>query len=114
MTLWSGLWVPKDTPKDIVAKLNAAAVEAMNDPAVRKKFENLGLEMPPQGSAHAGSARRLAEGRDREMVADDQGRQRQGGVNHGRNVRRERVQGVRCDVHGLQQHTLVCQYIVGG
>ena len=25
MTLWSGLWVPKDTPKDIVAKLNAAA-----------------------------------------------------------------------------------------
>ncbi|HEY3796062.1 MAG TPA: tripartite tricarboxylate transporter substrate binding protein BugD [Bradyrhizobium sp.] len=48
MTLWSGLWVPKDTPKDIVAKLNAAAVEAMNDPAVRKKFENLGLEMPAQ------------------------------------------------------------------
>jgi tripartite-type tricarboxylate transporter receptor subunit TctC len=46
MTLWSGLWVPKDTPKDIIAKLNAAAVEAMNDPAVRKKFENLGLEMP--------------------------------------------------------------------
>jgi tripartite-type tricarboxylate transporter receptor subunit TctC len=27
MTLWSGLWVPKDTPKD-VAKLNAAAVDA--------------------------------------------------------------------------------------
>jgi tripartite-type tricarboxylate transporter receptor subunit TctC len=46
MTLWSGLWVPKDTPKDVVAKLNAAAVEAMNDPVVRKKFENLGLEMP--------------------------------------------------------------------
>ena len=48
MTLWSGLWVPKNTPKDIVAKLNAAAVEAMNDPAVRKKFENLGLQMPPK------------------------------------------------------------------
>jgi tripartite-type tricarboxylate transporter receptor subunit TctC len=46
MTLWSGLWVPKDTPKEIVAKLNAAAVEAMNDPVVREKFENLGLEMP--------------------------------------------------------------------
>src|ERR1700709_2128208 len=25
MTLWSGLWVPKDTPKDIVTKLNAPA-----------------------------------------------------------------------------------------
>src|SRR6202049_1951774 len=41
MTLWSGLWVPKDTPKDIVAKLNASAVDALNDPAVRKKFEDL-------------------------------------------------------------------------
>jgi tripartite-type tricarboxylate transporter receptor subunit TctC len=48
MTLWSGLWVPKGTPKDIVAKLNAAAVDAMNDPAVRKKFEDLGLQMPPK------------------------------------------------------------------
>ncbi len=48
MTLWSGLWVPKDTPKDIVARLNAAAVDAMNDPAVRKKFEDLGLQMPPR------------------------------------------------------------------
>jgi tripartite-type tricarboxylate transporter receptor subunit TctC len=48
MSLWSGLWVPKGTPKDIVAKLNAAAVAAMNDPAVRAKFENLGLQMPPK------------------------------------------------------------------
>jgi tripartite-type tricarboxylate transporter receptor subunit TctC len=47
MTLWSGLWVPKGTPKAIIAKLNAAAVDAMNDPAVRKKFENLGLQTPP-------------------------------------------------------------------
>jgi tripartite-type tricarboxylate transporter receptor subunit TctC len=48
MTLWSGLWVPKDTPKDVITKLNAAAVEALNDPAVRKQFENLGLQMPPK------------------------------------------------------------------
>jgi len=48
MTLWSGLWVPKGTPKAIIAKLNAAAVDAMNDPEVQKKFENLGLEMPPK------------------------------------------------------------------
>jgi tripartite-type tricarboxylate transporter receptor subunit TctC len=46
MTLWSGLWVPKGTPKDIVAKLNAAAVDALNDPAARKQLENLGLQMP--------------------------------------------------------------------
>jgi tripartite-type tricarboxylate transporter receptor subunit TctC len=48
MTLWSGLWAPKGTPKAIVAKLNAAAVDALNDPAVQKQFENLGLQMPPQ------------------------------------------------------------------
>jgi tripartite-type tricarboxylate transporter receptor subunit TctC len=48
MTLWSGLWVPKDTPKEIVAKLNAAAVDALNDPTVRKQLENLGLQMPPK------------------------------------------------------------------
>jgi tripartite-type tricarboxylate transporter receptor subunit TctC len=48
MTLWSGLWVPKGTPKEIIAKLNAAAVEAMNDPEVQKKFANLGLDLPPK------------------------------------------------------------------
>src|SRR3979490_3189410 len=46
MTLWSGLWVPKDTPKEVIAKLNASAVAALNDPAVRKQLENLGLQMP--------------------------------------------------------------------
>src|SRR2546423_11492987 len=48
MTLWSGMWVPRGTPKDIIAKLNKAAVEAMNDPAVRKQLENIGLQMPPK------------------------------------------------------------------
>jgi tripartite-type tricarboxylate transporter receptor subunit TctC len=48
MTLWSGLWLPKGTPKEIVTRINAAAVEALNDPAVKKQFENLGLQMPPR------------------------------------------------------------------
>jgi tripartite-type tricarboxylate transporter receptor subunit TctC len=46
MTLWSGLWVPKSTPTEIVTRLNAAVVEALSDPAVRKQLENLGLQMP--------------------------------------------------------------------
>jgi tripartite-type tricarboxylate transporter receptor subunit TctC len=46
MTLWSGLWVPKRTPQEIVARLNAAVVEALNDPAVRKQLEGLGLQLP--------------------------------------------------------------------
>ena len=46
MTLWSGFWVPKSTPKELIARLNSAAVEALSDPAVRKKLGDLGLEMP--------------------------------------------------------------------
>jgi tripartite-type tricarboxylate transporter receptor subunit TctC len=48
MTLWSGFWVPKDTPKDIITRLNAAAIEALNDPGVQKKLGDLGLDMPPK------------------------------------------------------------------
>ena len=48
MTLWSGLWLPKGTPQEILTRINAAAVEALNDPAVRKQLENLGLQMPPK------------------------------------------------------------------
>ena len=47
MTLWSGLWVPKGTPKEIIAKLNKAAIETLADPQVKKQLENLGLQMPP-------------------------------------------------------------------
>jgi tripartite-type tricarboxylate transporter receptor subunit TctC len=63
MTLWSGLWVPKNTPKEIVAKLNLAAVDALADPAVRKKFEDLGLQIPPadQLTPEALGARQRAE-----------------------------------------------------
>ena len=45
--LWSGVWVPKGTPKDIVAKLNGAIVEALADPAVKKRFAEVGLDVPP-------------------------------------------------------------------
>jgi tripartite-type tricarboxylate transporter receptor subunit TctC len=48
ISVWYGLWVPKGTPKDVIAKLNAAAVEAMADPAVRGRMEALGLEIPPR------------------------------------------------------------------
>jgi tripartite-type tricarboxylate transporter receptor subunit TctC len=46
MTLWSGLWAPKGTPKEIVAKLNSAVVDALSDPQVRKALEKLGLQVP--------------------------------------------------------------------
>jgi tripartite-type tricarboxylate transporter receptor subunit TctC len=45
--LWSGLWAPKGTPPDIVAKLNAALREALADPGVLKRFGDLGLDAAP-------------------------------------------------------------------
>jgi tripartite-type tricarboxylate transporter receptor subunit TctC len=46
-SLWYGLWVPRDTPKDIIAKLNATMVQALADPAVQKRFEELGVQITP-------------------------------------------------------------------
>ena len=48
MTLWSGMWVPKGTPKPVIAKLNAAVVEALADPVVGRRLSDLGLEIPPR------------------------------------------------------------------
>jgi tripartite-type tricarboxylate transporter receptor subunit TctC len=45
---WQALWAPKNTPKDIVAKVNAAVVEALSDPAVRKRLADLGQDVPPR------------------------------------------------------------------
>jgi tripartite-type tricarboxylate transporter receptor subunit TctC len=46
MSVWTALWVPKGTPREIIATLNAAAVEATSDPAVRKRLGELGLDVP--------------------------------------------------------------------
>jgi tripartite-type tricarboxylate transporter receptor subunit TctC len=46
LSIWHGLWAPKGTPADAIAKLNAAAVETLNDPAVRKRMEELGQDIP--------------------------------------------------------------------
>jgi tripartite-type tricarboxylate transporter receptor subunit TctC len=46
ISVWNALWVPKSTPKEIVARLNAAAVEAMADPVVRQHLSDLGLDIP--------------------------------------------------------------------
>jgi tripartite-type tricarboxylate transporter receptor subunit TctC len=48
MSIWQALWVPAGTPKAIIDKLNAAAVEAMADPAVQARFRDLGQDIPPR------------------------------------------------------------------
>jgi tripartite-type tricarboxylate transporter receptor subunit TctC len=42
ISFWNGLWVPKGTPRDIVAKLNGAVVDALADPTVRQRLSELG------------------------------------------------------------------------
>jgi tripartite-type tricarboxylate transporter receptor subunit TctC len=46
-TFWFGLWAPRDTPRSIIARLNAAVVEVMADATVRSRLAELGSEIPP-------------------------------------------------------------------
>jgi tripartite-type tricarboxylate transporter receptor subunit TctC len=45
ISLWHGMWAPKGTPKEVVARLNAAVVQALADPAVQKRFAEQGHEV---------------------------------------------------------------------
>jgi tripartite-type tricarboxylate transporter receptor subunit TctC len=42
---WFGLFAPRGTPKEVVAKLNAAMVQALADPALKARFADLGLDI---------------------------------------------------------------------
>jgi tripartite-type tricarboxylate transporter receptor subunit TctC len=42
---WFGLFAPKGTPKEIIARLNAAMVQSLADPAVKTRFSDLGLDV---------------------------------------------------------------------
>jgi tripartite-type tricarboxylate transporter receptor subunit TctC len=46
MSFWHGLWAPKGTGKDVIAKLNAAARAAFADPEVQKRYAGMGQELP--------------------------------------------------------------------
>jgi tripartite-type tricarboxylate transporter receptor subunit TctC len=48
VALWHGLWMPRGTPKPILDRVHAAAVEALADPAVRSKLEALGQDIYPR------------------------------------------------------------------
>jgi tripartite-type tricarboxylate transporter receptor subunit TctC len=44
-SFWHAIWVPKGTPKDIVAKLNGALVSTLADPVLRQKLVELSQEI---------------------------------------------------------------------
>ncbi len=51
LPFWHGLWAPKNTPKDAIAKLNAAVTSAFSDPAVQKRIAALGMVIPSAAEA---------------------------------------------------------------
>lgn len=48
MTSWYGLWVPKGTPNEIVAKLNKALTDGLAEPGARARLEALGQQIFPR------------------------------------------------------------------
>ncbi len=45
---WYGLFAPKETPREVIGKLNAAAAEALADPATQSRFIDLGFQLFPR------------------------------------------------------------------
>jgi len=64
---WTALMEPKATPKDVVARLNAAVNEALQQPSMIETFTRLGAQARGGGPR---SARRCDQGRHRKMGAD--------------------------------------------
>ena len=62
-SFWHGLWVPKGTPKNAIARLNSAVRSALADPVVRQRFADQGQQIPSleQQSPEALGAHQQAE-----------------------------------------------------
>jgi tripartite-type tricarboxylate transporter receptor subunit TctC len=56
-SVWFGFWAPAKTPKEVIARLDAATVEALADPAVRARLRELAQEIfPPEQQTPAALA----------------------------------------------------------
>lgn len=55
VTIWNGFFVPKNTPKDVIAKLNQALVTALGDEKVRARLTEQAVDLPaPQEATPEG------------------------------------------------------------
>jgi tripartite-type tricarboxylate transporter receptor subunit TctC len=48
VTIWQGLWVPKNTPSEIVSKINSAVVEALASTSLQQRYAEIIQEIPPR------------------------------------------------------------------
>jgi tripartite-type tricarboxylate transporter receptor subunit TctC len=45
---WRGVWAPKGTPRDVIARLNRAVAAALADPDLQRRAADLGQEIVPR------------------------------------------------------------------
>jgi tripartite-type tricarboxylate transporter receptor subunit TctC len=73
------VWAPKDTPKEIIAKLNAAIAGALADPTVQKRLADIGQELPTKGQMTPDGFGAFQKAEMDKWAAGHQGRQHQAG-----------------------------------
>jgi tripartite-type tricarboxylate transporter receptor subunit TctC len=54
-SLWQGLWAPKGTPREVIARISAGVMQALADPAIRQRLADAGQDVvaPEQQTAAA-------------------------------------------------------------
>jgi tripartite-type tricarboxylate transporter receptor subunit TctC len=56
-SFWHGIWVPRGTPPDVIAKINGAIRVVLADPGVQERFKKVGQEIwPPEDQTPAALA----------------------------------------------------------
>ena len=61
MSIWAGIFAPKGTPKEIIARLAAALDKVLDDPLVRKRIAELGGSIPAKQERAPASFARLVK-----------------------------------------------------
>jgi tripartite-type tricarboxylate transporter receptor subunit TctC len=61
MSIWAGMFAPKGTPKDVIAKLSSALDKALDDPTVKKRISDLGGTVPPKPERSPASFNRMVK-----------------------------------------------------
>ena len=80
VTFWHGLWAPKGTPPDVIAKLNAAVRVSLADATVQDRFKKVGQEIWPIAYQTPRGADSAANGAARQMATRGPGIWHQGRV----------------------------------
>lgn len=61
ISYWHGLWAPRGTPQEIIAKINDAVVEALTNDTLRRKLIDLGQEISASDQQTPAALRKLQE-----------------------------------------------------